>query len=75
MVSEILTMAILCGVPLFALASTILFIMERVRARRQQRRMKKRYLVAFILSMTLLTILIALILASMYLLTVAMRSM
>ena len=75
MVREILTMAILCGVPLFALASTILFIMERVRARRQQRRMKKRYIVAFILSMTLLTILIALILASMYLLTVAMRSM
>ena len=71
----IIAWSILVGTPLFALASTILFIMERVRARRQRRRMKKRYLVAFILGVTLLLLLIAFILLTMYLFSVAMRSM
>ena len=71
----LLTYTILIGTPLFAFVSTLLFIKERVRARRQRRRMKKRYLVVFILSTTLFLVLIAFILLTMYLITVGNASM
>lgn len=71
----LLTYTILIGTPLFAFVSTLLFIKEWVRARRQRRRMKKRYLVVFILSTTLFLVLIAFILLAMYLITVGNASM
>ena len=71
---QILAIAIGLYVPAFAVVAAVLFFLDGAAARREGRPRKKRYVVMFVLGVSLVALLATLVLAIGYFLSVAMRN-